>query len=356
MESEVILDDSTVINDNLYIGAGKANISGNLGSDTSVIAGESVLSGTFGEDVISVSLSTFSNGTFNEDVRIVGPEVVVTGTVNGDLFVVGGNVRITETAKLNGELVVIGGRVTFLGELKGKAKIVAGVVMIDGALLSRSTITTQRLSIGQNAVVDDTLFYFSPSQAKTDSGAIIKKPLKYNPVSRVSDSQIWERFIVNVSDFWLVLKFVTTLFIAFILVYIFKVFSQFVADQSRKSFLKMLLTGFLSFFLIPIFAVVCLVSLFALPVGIILIMIYGIMLILIPALSSIIVGMLLWNLTHKKDHHKKVNFQIATIGVIFLTFVQFVPFIGSLINLLLIFVSLGVTVYYLYSEIRGNKL
>lgn len=353
MESTVNISESNSIGENLYIGAVQAIILGTAKHDTAVVSGKSVLAGVFEKDVISISIETVSEGQFNEDLRIVGPNVVVSSEVAGDLFVAGGNVLITKEASIGGDLVVIAGNVNIEGDIKGKTKIVAGLVNIAGTLQGRAAVTTQKLTVGPGAKTLANVFYFAPERAVISSDASIEIPLKYNAIGTINDSQFLERALLSVNDFWILFKFVTTLVMSFILVYVFKVFSQSIVDLSRKDFWRMLVFGFVFAFLIPILALVFMISLFALPIGLILLLFYAFLFIVTPALSGILIGMVIIRLFHR-DHHE-ISFVDAMIGVVALIVIQFIPLVGSIFSVIMFLVSVGSIVYYLHLRFRGKK-
>lgn len=357
--AEIITDDSVniaddqVISENLYIGSGRAHLFGKSLKDTTVVAGQSILAGEYVEDVTVISGASFSDGVFGEDLKAVGSNVTVSGKVSGDLLIVGGTVKIEKRAELNGDVIIVAGTLVSKGQIKGDAKIVSGSVDIDGVVEGDMVVTTQNLEFGPEAEVSGIVNYFAPKKVELLEGTIISGDLIYNQINSIRESQVVERAVLNFFNFWMVLKFITTLVIAFLLIYIFKYFSQQIARSSKKSFLKMFVIGLLSLFLVPIISLVFLISLFALPLGIILMLFYGVVLLLSPAISGIILGFIVWKWIRPKDDIK-VSFQTATLGVIILTLLQFIPYVGGLIKFIFFVVSVGAVYYYIIQRVRGN--
>lgn len=355
METTVTTSVENKVNDNLYVGAGRALLLGTAVGDASVLAGESILAGTFEQDVLSVAGETIAEGVFEEDLRIIGGDALITGTVEGDLFVVGANVVIDERAELYGDVVLVGGNMEIAGTLKGNLKVVSALTDISGTLEGRTTITTQRLVLSEGARIIADVFYFAPKEVEQADGVVLEKQLRYNPIGKIQESQILQRILLNFSVFWIVLKFVTTLVVAFILVYMFKVFSQYAALQTQTTPMKMLTLGTVTTLGTPILALAFIISLFALPLGLIMISIYVTMFLLAPALSGIVAGVLLFKLVRPKVH-LEVGFHHAALGVFILALIALIPYVGSVVTIIFFLISIGIMVYYLYFRIRGKQV
>ena len=150
------------------------------------------------------------------------------------------------------------------------------------------------------------------------------------------------------------IKFLATLFTAFILIFVFRMFSQRTSNLATKKLGKTFLIGLISILLIPIFTIVLLMSLFAMPIATILFLVYVMIVILTAPVSGIILGHYLSRLINKKKK-VDVDFNSTTLGIIILTFIYFVPFVGSIIKAFMFVLAFGAIVSYYFEIITIKK-
>lgn len=344
-DTNVDLSADSAYYENLYVGAGRSNISSFVEADLTIISGESVISNEVTGDVSVVGGGIDFIGKVEGDLRIIGGSVSVSGEVGGDLLVVGGDVFVSKNAKLSNDILLVGGKINFEGASPEKIKIVAGEVYINGELNGQSEITAQSLMIDSSSIINGNFSYYSPQKFIQNDGAQIWASVNYNKINTLRDTGLIKKTIVNFLNFWLLLRFITTLIIAFILIYVFRVFVVEVNKIISNSFWKSLLAGFLTTILLPILFVFLIITLVALPIGFLLMLTFIFLMILSPAISGIFLGSLLRKWFGKKEFI--VDFHSATVGVVVYTLLQFIPIIGDLLRFVLILTALGATVRYL---------
>jgi cytoskeletal protein CcmA (bactofilin family) len=351
---EVKVSTEEIIEDNLYLLGGRVDFDKTFDEDIVSVSGNSKISGVVFGDLLNISGDTILDGEFFGDTRVAGGEVTISGNTNKDLVVVARKVTITEDAILNGKTMLVAGEVDFRGEALSDVKIIAGKVSLNGKILSDIEVTTQDIHIGPQAEFIGQLSYFSPEKASIDSGANIQKTPVYNQTESIGDNDIIKRAVLNFISFWTIVKFLATLFTAFILIFVFRKLSQRVAVNSTKHPFKSLSIGVLSLILAPIFAIVLFASLFALPLSIMILLAYFITLLLVPAASGIIVGYWINQISHKKQK-VEVDFNSTTLGIILLTFLFFIPILGSILKIVLLPLSFGALVIYYFENLTFKK-
>jgi cytoskeletal protein CcmA (bactofilin family) len=119
---------------------------------------DTALGGKFraGSDVV-----ISADETVEDDVYVAGGTVNVDGTVNGDLIVSGGQVGVG--GRVTGDLVVAGGTVRIGGQVDGDARVLAGQTSIAGTVGEDVVIGTGTLTVDDAARIDGDLA-FSTSQ------------------------------------------------------------------------------------------------------------------------------------------------------------------------------------------------
>lgn len=349
-EPTVLLDKENTYYENLYIGAGTTNISSDVNSDLTIIGGEVKVSSKVSGDIFVAGGQVDFSGQVDGDLRIIGGEVKITGDVIGDLLIIGGNVFVSDKSTLLNDVLLIGGEINFESDSNKRLKVVSGKVLINGNINGESEITTQSLEIGPNSKIDGNFSYYSPQKFTQKEGSEILATVNYNKINTIQNTGIIKQTVVNFLNFWLLLRFITTLIIAFILVYVFRVFSVGVNNLVTSSFWKSLLAGFITMILLPIVTIIFIVSLIGMPLGFLLLTGFIAAMIIAPAVSGIFLGGWLRKILGKSDSFI-VDFNSATIGVILFTLLQFVPVIGEFLRFVFIIVALGAMVRYSYHSI-----
>jgi len=353
--NEISLPADEKFDQNLYIGANKSDISSEVNGDLSVVSNITTLRANVSEDATVAGRIVNVYGTVKGDLRVAGGKIFINGTVDGDLVAVGGVVHVTDEAQINGDAILLGGRVIIDGPTAGFLKIISGQVTINNTLSGNAQITTQDMIFGSRANITGNIDYFAPQKGIEESGSDLNGIITFNQIDSIRDNSLVKQAILSFINFWILLRFVTVLILSFILIYIFRVFSQKTTEYAIHHFGKSLLFGFLFLIILPIISAIFLISLIALPLGILFLLAYFFFLIISSAVSGIVVGTLISKVIWKKDNFE-INFRSATIGVILLTLVQFVPIFGEITRALFFLVALGAVSNYIYMNIRWRDV
>jgi len=339
-KTEVLLDSNQFYEENVYVGAGKTIIESDITEDLVILAGEITINSHIAGDVFLVGGKINFNGEVDGDLRIIGAKINIDGVVHGDIVVAGGEINIIKTSVIENDVVLIGGEVSTQNNIDSELKIVAARVVLGGKISGITSVTTQNLSLNETADLHGDFSYWAPQRFFKEDGSSISGNIKFNEISSFKNTSIVQRIIVSITSFWLLLRFITTLILVFILIQVFKVFSQTTSDLALNSFWKSLFAGIFFLFLTPIIIFFLFISLVAMPIGFLL----GIFAIFIgviaPAVSGIYIGVWSRRFIKNKNNHT-VNFQIAAIGVIILTLLQFIPTVGNSIRVIITTVAIG---------------
>jgi len=348
--NELTLSKTETYIDNSYFLTAKSNISGTFEKDLFIVSGESNFDGVVNGDLFIIGGKVNISGKVLGDIRVIGGEVIVNGELENDLVVIGGKVDIASGANIKGQSLFVGGETNLNAVTNNPVKIISAKTFLNNQTNSDLEVTTQDLIFGGNAKINKGVTYYAPKKADEQAGSVITGAVNFNPITPVQDINFVKRAVINFVSFWLILKFVTTLLIAFILAYIFRIFTKNVVDISLDSFGKSLLLGLLAVFVAPIIIILLLVSLVASPIGILILILSIALTIIIPAVSGIMAGALIRKFFTKKDVYI-IDFATVAIGVVALTFISFVPYLGDITKMLLNLVAIGAVGRYAYKNI-----
>ena len=355
IDSDVTLSEDDVYNENLIVVGGQTNIKSDVNGDVTALFGDGVVSGDITGDLLIFSGSVFVRGNVSGDVRVVGGDVTLQGQVGGDVIAIGGNIKLSRDARVGNDFLIIGGDVNIEGQIGGDIHSLTNSLYLNNIIQNTGTITTQHIALGPRANISGDVKYFAPQKAQIDPASSITGTFSYNKINALQDSAMVKRAVLQFINFWLILRLITTLVLAFILIQIFKPFSQKVTDYVLSSYFRALGIGALVLICIPILSFILFISLFAMPIGILLMLAYFFTIIISAAIASIFVGALIRNLIDKKQTNE-VTFTNALMGALILTLLQFIPYFGDLIRFLITIIAIGGVSHYLYKNIRWREI
>lgn len=355
--SDIQVLDSESIQDNLYILGGTTKFDSKTLDDLVTLHGNGTISGEVFGDVVIIGGTTNISGIIHGDVRIFGGSVVVNSRIDGDLVVIAGNVTLEKGSAIIGDVLIMSGSAYLKGEIDGSLSGLINKIEISGEILEDSKVTSNNLTIKDDAYIAGELTYFSPTNAVVDQGAEISKPIKFNQVDSWREQDIVERTFVGFISFWKVLRFISTLFFALILVHVFRVFSKDVTDYILSSFFRSFAIGLISIVAIPLAAFILLISIVAFPIGIVMIALYTVAMMISTTVAGMYLGVILKRIS-KKGEQGVVTFASTAVALFIITLLQFIPIFGEIVRILVSITALGGISVIVYRSIRfhGKKI
>lgn len=344
-----------IISGNLYIAGGKVTVDGTVEGDLSIAAGDIFLNGTVQDDVVIFGGDINVSGIVNGDLRVVGGDINVSGQITGDLVLIGGHVNVLPEANVTGDIILAGGTITINDINSAHLRAIGANIKLKGNIEGDAAITTQRLDLEDGAKISGTLNYFSPHEFNEGKNVNLSGKVNFNKVNSLQENGVIQQALLSFLNFWILLRFITTLLLTFLLVYIFKVFSQKTAEYTIKSFFSSFIIGFLVTILMPIVVLISFISLILIPISLLLTLAYIFFFIISTAVSGIAVGALVKRAFSKEDV-LEVTFATAALGVVILTLLQFVPVVGEITRLIFFFAAFGAVWRQVYTQIRWGDL
>lgn len=338
------------VEENTYVAGGSVTLNSEYTKDVFVAGGDVEIAGKIAGDLIVMGGETRITGQIAGDVRVIGGRATISGEVLGDLFIVAGKVDLINGAKISGESIFVTAEMKQLSILEKPSKILAGAIFLNSTVASSTEITTQKIVIGSLANITGELRYFAPNKAEVEDGSKITGDVSFNEIKTIRERGVVKSTILNLLSFWIIFKFLTTLILAFIATYVFRIFAQRVTDLAVGSIVRSFFSGIGALILIPIISIILLVSLIALPIGFLFMLAYVFILIISPAISGVIIGTLLFGIFEEGDKHQ-VTFGKSAVGIVLLTALQFVPVIGDLTKFVFTIIAFGAITRYTYGNV-----
>lgn len=352
---DISISENYISDNNLYLASVRTWFNATYEKDIVSVALDQTIQGTvFGDATLLGKTVSLSGESFG-DVRVIADTVFISGVVNEDLIITARNIFISPEAIINGDTLILGHTVVAQGQFLGESQITASKITVQGSIVGPTTLTGTRIVFGAGSKVISEISYFSPQRAVIESGAIIQQQPSFNQVESITQNDVIKRLFFGFVSFWAIIKLIATLFVIFILTHLFRVFVQRIVESVKGTELKTLGIGAASLVGLPVLIVVLFGSLVLILVGVIVASVFVIMIMLLPALSSILLATFYQQYVQKKQKIS-VDFNLSALMLIYMTFVGFIPYVGGLFVYVMYIISFGALATFLYGHIRRKKI
>jgi cytoskeletal protein CcmA (bactofilin family) len=334
---EISSDD--ILKNNTYIIGENVVLSASTTADVVIIANQVQILGEIKGDVFVIANKFVQSGVIHGDIRGAVVEFESRGAVFGDTAIISNRATFSDQS-VNKEILLLVNRLDLYSSVDYFYKFYAREVNIFGLINSSGEITAERVSFLSGSKLNSSMSYYSPNRAYVDSGSNISGSLNYNQIESLNQSNLAKRFWLTIINFFVILKFVANLILVFFFVYVFRVLSVSVIKESNNLWWKNLLKGALVLMATPIIILIAFISLLAAPMGVIILLLFLILLVIMTPLASIYTGQLIFSSFHKQND-KEISFLSSVIGLLVITFISFVPYLGIIIEWMLIMIVVG---------------
>lgn len=358
--NNITVSKNELIDEDLYISGGNLSIDAPVKGDLVAAGGQITVNGDVEGDIIAAGGMMRLNGNVTESERIAGGMITVNGHIKKDIFVFGGNIEIAKNCQVDGDLVVSGGNLVCNGNIGRSIIASAGTIIIGGTVEKDVNIdSTGSLTIGSGAVIKGNLKYASPQRADIKPDAKIKGTTTYQktiiekpaPEKKATVADFF--YSIFISIIWLCAMII--LGIIFILIAPKRTVET--AEMILKRPWASLGLGFLMLIVVPIASIILICTVIGIPLGLIGLMIYIVALYISKIFVSLMIGkkFLAW-IKKREDVSLIWSF---IIGLIIVSILIAIPYLGTLVSLACIVFGLGAIYLSLvntYKEIKQNNL
>ena len=271
------------------------------------------------------------------DAYLAGGSVKVAGRVRGDLLVAGGEVVID--GEIDQDLRVAGGEVHLKGLVGRNVTMVGGRLVVD----DQAQIAGSLVAAGGEVNVSDQAQIAGRKYIRTAPGDGIQKGKPATGMAPV------KKFFGVMATVVSVVKWLSTLVMGLLLVALFpKTLTKMNANAS-KNVSKYLIWGLVASIVLPVIAVLSMFTIIGLPLGLMMMAVLAIGWYLAKLIAMIATGhfiLIKANGRRLKIFEKAPSLYTSLLlGVAFFLILGYVPFLGWLAKLLLIWVGFGLLVH-----------
>lgn len=252
---------------------------------------------------------------------------------------IGGNQITISGGQVGGDLLAGGNTVNIEAPVQGKVRVSGAKVYINSSVAGNVNIDAAQLELGPKTVINGNLTYKSPKEMIKDGGARIIGTVSYEPKAARVANRPFKAFI----SFWVIMKALMILVLAFILGLVFKRYSDKAVETVFKSPWPALGKGILTVIVLPIASILLLATVVGIPLGILGIVSIIAICIFSFALAPILMGSLLYKWIGKKEGYS-VSWKVILLGVLAYIVIGLIPFAGFIINGLFCLAAIGTIV------------
>lgn len=342
------LNSTETIQDNLYVAGSNFNLMGTVEGDLIVAGGTINVLGVVTGDILVFGGTINISGRVGGDVRVVGGTILINGQIGGEVIVAGGNISVLPGTTIGGGAYVVGGNINFGGSVKGNLVIASNQIILAEGLkvagnfdyYSQKEMTIKKMAIGE----------------KVSSGTTISISGTVTFHKQAVKEQGWANkfpFLAFLTFWWLV-GIASATILAWLLFYLWPAESKNMISTALSSSGRELLRGFVLFFMIPISALFCLITIVGLPLALVGGFFFVILTVLAAAVSGLLIAGLLARLLFKKKE-TELNWWLILLGIFAIAIIKLIPLVGWIISFLIYLIAFGVLTNKIYTKLLPDK-
>ena len=328
-----------------------------------IAAGETVeMSGWLGNDFLSAGRFMMLKGMVSDDAFIAGQQVIidgeigdllvsagetiiVNGVIRGDAFLGAREIRITEGARIEGNAVLGGATVVLEGaEIGGWLKAAGDELRLNGQIGEFTDLYSNYVTFGEEYVA-------SLGTTITSEETVYRENLGVVPADLTLNVQEEPVVFIILSK---IIFYLSVLITGMILLRIFQKTALDIHKFATEKFWKNTGVGLLTFIGVPLAVVLLLLPVLTIPLSILLLLVYLLALFIGYLLVALTLGVMAI-LYFRGEPKVSTYYWGLALGMIIIAILTNLPFIGFVLNAVLLFFGLGSLSYYIWLVSTGKK-
>ncbi len=339
-KDNVFIPEHQIIDDDLFLGGNNMKVDGTIKGD--LIAGSRTLiqTGKVSGSVIYVGQNLDILGEIEGSVRALSQNTNINGIIKRNVMNFGASLNIRHSGEVKGDVIALGNELIVDGEIEKGLRATVGSVVISGTINGNVKINSNSITLMPTARINGDFTYKSEEKAKIEPGAQIAGKTEWtkSKVEKKREKGFFTTSNVVIRSLLLLACIVTGLF----LILISKKYVQSAQKNVSQSFPKALGLGFILMICIPIAIVVLLVTVIGIPIALITLFVYLVLFYISKIFVGIAVGSKILT-GFAKDKDAPLGWSLI-LGLIILTILTNIPYIGILIYVVIVFTGFGAAI------------
>ena len=320
------------------------------------------------DDVYKMDNQVTIGEVIDGNVYVMAREVKVENAViYGNLFVMAEEVEIVDS-EIAGSVYALGEKVSFSGMTNDiyacgskvnilsdsyifrNAKLAGETLNIDGKIGRNLDAGVNQLVVGDNAVIEGSLHYYSAKEANISDQAQIQDV-------QFTQEEYEEEKQTTVTDYVYEIVSVAfqTLIVALIIVFLvgkFKTLKR--TENIGMDLLKSTGKGALVLIFVPILSIVLMFTVIGVGFGVILLVLYIVLLCIAMSITSVEIA---HRILAKKENVKKgVWIGISILVSLLIWVIKFIPVIGGIVRFIIVLIGLGIVSSLIFQRNKKEEI
>ncbi len=334
--------------DDVYAVGGTATFAGKVTGDAFAVGKTIFSQSEISEDVFFVGGEVRLVGAVGDDARLLGGVLMIDGVVQDDVVAIGSKVVIGSTAEIKGSLYVIGGDVEIRGKVLGDVQVYSGQFLLAGAIEGNLELWGKSAFEEPARIGGDFIHHARGKTAAPLSVAIAGKVI----LDEAQGSGIEFPGDTFIGGFFS-LKILMMLALGFLLFFLIRERTEEVLLETLPHFWMRVLRGFLIIILFPLAIPLLLLSVVGIPIALVLGALFLLLLLLSWGYAGILLGAWSEQFFFKRSAFP-LSYRPVLLGIMFLSIISVVPFIGAIIHGILLLSVAGSIGTLFFRRVRAR--
>ncbi len=330
-----------VVDGSAFLAGSSINVEGRVDGDLYCAGQNIVISGQVTGDVLCAGQTIDVSGDVAGDVRLAGQTVTLRGTVGGNASLAGQQLSFETNGRVNKDFVAVGQAVALRGAVGRDAVLTGSTTTISSTVGRNVTAEVELLTLTSSAAVNGSMNYTAPQQlAESDEDRVVGE-VTYTP--REERKANYETGYNVVGALIGSLMFIITALLIALLV---PRLLHNVTAPSVKSFSQTMLAvlvGFIACIVVPVFAVLFMFTIVAIPFVFIVFIAWALVLVVSGFFTAYYIGRIAWR--------KQSNILLVTMtGSLIIAFLLLIPFVNVFVFFMSVWYGSGALLLYVKTK------
>lgn len=339
----ILVSPTEVINDNFVRVGQTIEVNGDIRGDL-VVAGQSiVVNGPVAGDILAAAQTIHLRGPVGGNIRVAGGSVVLDAPVAKNATIAANTIELTERAQVGWSLQAFGSTLDLGGVVTGNVNYYGASATVRGAINGNARFVLGEegvLRLAGTALVGKDLNYHTNQELIKDPGATVSGAVRM--ITPVPGENEFRSFMASLVSFWRLVSLFGVLVVGLVLLFVAPKTALRIAEKMKQRMWQSVGWGALLFLLIPIVAVILLVTIIGIPLSLIGVVLYGVALYVAKIFFSLFLGVRFFELLRKGKPTPPLWSFI--VGAIVFSLLTMIPLIGWVFEFAGILWALGAMV------------
>jgi len=332
-----IIQKDEMVNRDVFAGAGYIKNFGTINGDIFAATGDFENMGKVTGDIILGAGNSQIGGQVDGNLRIGAGKVVINGEVGRNVTALCSDLQLEKNAAVNGNMNALAGNLIVNGFVGGDLRSGADNIQINGVIKGDVEVETSKLQFGPDAKIHGNLTYISSDQIAIPEGIVMGEVTQKEPTTNINLEQNRKKIEKSFKIIHVVRRAVSLLsylIIGTILALVFTSFMKKTSGMLEEKPWHSLGIGLVGLIVIPIAALLMIITVIGIPLGIISFMLYGILLYLAKLPCALWIG----NKILKGEEKPLLP---MLLGIFLLLLVSYIPYLGRFVSFVAITFGIG---------------